>query len=115
MLVDGDSDGIFDWFERTSDNTKFNVKKNNETNYFISGDDNESWAYSFNVITEELTTYNSRSDDVAGEDSEIAVYILGGLILILFLLFGYLALKNREDEKKKEKQKESKKKKSSKK
>ena len=119
LLIDEDSDGTYDTFK--DDTTETTLEKHNESNYLIDSNNDGEWDYMYDVDSETLTTYSTDEPDEA-DGSNMAVYLLLGLIIVLFIVFGYLAYtkqqhekKNAEKRKKAETKKQNKKKSSSKK
>ena len=97
LLIDEDSDGTYDTFK--DDTTETTLEKHNESNYLIDSNNDGEWDYMYDVDSETLTTYSTDEPDEA-DDSNMAVYLLLGLIIVLFIVFGYLAYKKQQHEKK---------------
>jgi PKD repeat protein len=111
-LIDTDSDGSYEEFKNTETDQITDVQEENESVYLLNTDEDSDWEYSYNVNTETLNEYQNQESDQTQDDdgSAIAVYVLIGLILLLFVVFGYLVYKNNQDKQKKKdtKKKESK-------
>ena len=105
-LIDTDSDGTYDIFRNTESETETELGMQDENKYLIDADGDDTWDYIFDMDTETLSAY----DEEDGDGMNLALYVLAGLIVLLVIVFGYLAYKNKQDQKKKEQQKKQEKK-----